>query len=125
MALKCALLSTDAVAVKVLRQTLSTLKFDVELLADNNTAFTSLAQTPYDAVVLDMDGNEEVRPILQKLRTEELNRNSIAIALCKGHDGCTAGLQSGANFALDKPLRADTVNRTLKVAQALMLKNVS
>lgn len=127
MSFKCALLSNDPVVLKLLQPGLNTLKLQVEQLGDAVKAAAELSQVHYDAVVLDLEsgGLDEVAGIITKMRADELNRTSITIALTRGADGYRAGYKSGANFVLDKPLRSDTVAKTLRAAVSLIQKNVS
>ena len=127
MSFKCALLSNDPVVLKLLQPGLSTLKLQVERLGDAEKAAAELGRAHYDAVVLDLESGQvdEVAGIITKMRADELNRSSITIALTRGTDGYRAGYKCGANFVLDKPLRSDTVAKTLRAAMSLIQKNVS
>ena len=126
MAFKCALLSNDPVVLKLLHPGLTGLKVQVEQLGNPEKAAAELSRAHYDAVVLDLESGttDEVAGIITKMRADELNRMSITIALSRGPEGYRAGYRSGANFVLDKPLRSDTVAKTLRAAVSLLQKNV-
>lgn len=125
MSFKCALLSNDPIVLKLLQPGLNTLKLKVEQLGDAAKAAVELSQTHYDAVVLDLESGEDIAGIITRMRTDELNRTSITIALTRGTESYRAGYRSGANFVLDKPLKSDTVAKTLRAAVSLIQKNVS
>ena len=125
MAAKCALLSADPTVMKIIQMALLSLKMDVEVLKDFDAAAARLATSRFDAVVLDLDFDEQVSGLIAKLRTDELNRTSISITLSASREANLAGFKNGANFVLDKPLKSENVSRTMRAAYALIQRNLN
>lgn len=122
MALHALLLSRDPVLLVTLRRLLEEMAVKVEACPSAVVAANLLTHQKFEAFLLDVDDVEGAGELLGAVRHAPLNRSSIVFAVTHRRTSFRAAFEQGANFVLEKPLSIDRAQRSLRVAQALMLR---
>jgi CheY-like chemotaxis protein len=120
MALTALLVSSDLKAVEVLRRILKDLGIEVEHCAEQSVAITKLAQTCFDAILVDCGNEAAASETLAALRKSPHNKATMAIAMADGQSNVRNIFAEGANFVLYKPISSERAKNSLRAARALM-----
>src|SRR5581483_4604154 len=123
MTLESLLLSQDAELVSVIRPTLESLSIDVEICQEARAGADMLRADKFDAVIVDCDDLTGGLALLQGLRQNPSNKNSVAFAILNGKRTTTQeAFGMGANFVLQKPITSLNASRCFHAALNFMLK---
>lgn len=83
-------------------------------------ALDLLWQERFDAVIVDCDAPPNGMELIKVVRLAS-GRTSVLLALVTGETGIKKAFENGANLVLEKPLTAQSVERTLRAARSLMV----
>ncbi len=120
MPLSALLLSEDPDVVDVLRPLLPELGIATDQCAFPDTALRLLNSQKYEAIIVDdeiMGGVE----FMGTLRGLPMTRNAIIFAVIR-YVSVKEAFQSGANFALEKPLTLERAQRSFRAALGLIMR---
>jgi CheY-like chemotaxis protein len=85
-------------------------------------ALSRLQTGKFDAIVVDCTSVPDSTDVLEALRQGRSNRKAIAFAITDDPDESRRAFKAGANFAIEKPITADRVQRSLRAAQGLLVR---
>jgi len=112
------LVSNDSRSVQVLRECLQQFALAVEVCGELQTALRRLEEKKFEAVLIDQQLGEDAQTLAKQLRLSAANRTAVTFAITR--IGSAASLE--ANFAVERPLSAESVMRTLKAAYGLIVR---
>ena len=92
----------------------------VEICLGNNGANRMLRKRKFDAVIVECDSEGRGLDILQQLRADTPNQNTITVGVVDDHLAMKAALATGANFVLSKPISVEDASRILRFTSGLI-----
>ena len=119
--LEALLLTRDPQAVRTVAFTLDALDVDLQACSSVEESLPIINRHRFDTVLVDCDDAAHAPQILQAIRASKVNRNSIVLALLSDQTTVQQAYQIGANFALDKPVSAEQLTRSMRAAQGLIM----
>jgi len=114
------LVTRDPQVVRTIAFTLDSLDIDVQACSSVEESLHIINRHRYDLVLVDCADLAGPLDVLQAIRSSKANRNSIVFALMSGQTTVQQAFKMGANFALDKPVSAEQLTRSLRAAQGLI-----
>jgi CheY-like chemotaxis protein len=122
MALEALVLSRDPQVLDTVGRVLDDANIELQVCSTADEALHVLDQRKYDTLMVDCDDVPGALDVLRQLRKGKANKSCIAFALVNGRTTVSIAFEMGANFALDKPVSAERVTRSVKAAQGLILR---
>ncbi|MGH9501708.1 MAG: PilZ domain-containing protein [Terriglobales bacterium] len=122
MRLESLLLSRDPEVIRVLEPVLEKLSIDVEVCRGVNSGHEIVRTEKFDAVIVDCDDLKGALSVLQDLRKNDSNKNSVTFAILNGSTSTQQAFQMGANFVLQKPISALNARRCFSAAVNFMTR---
>src|SRR5258708_8965877 len=119
MNLKSLLVCSDERAVRVLRNVLSELEIDVECSGDHEGAAKKLAQSSFEAIIIDSKDDPSFG-LLRSVRSGKQNNRAVAIAIIGARTKLQAAFEQGANFVIYEPISTEKAKSSFRAARALM-----
>lgn len=119
--LEAFLLTRDPQAVRTVAFTLDALDINLQACSSVEESLPIINRQHFDTVLVDCDDAASAPHILQAIRASKVNRNSLVLALVSGQTTVQQAFQIGANFALDKPVSAEQLTRSMRAAQGLIM----
>jgi TonB family protein len=123
MSYKCLLFCPDERTARLVTQVLSELEFTVELSNEPFATVKKLAEERFDALVADIQDEQDAALLFKSARNSSLNHSSLAVAVVEGQSGVAKAFRIGANLVLTKPINIEQSKSTLRVARGLLRKN--
>jgi DNA-binding response OmpR family regulator len=117
--LQAVLVSSDTVVVNSMSESLEKLGITAAVYRDTSAALRTLSSQKTDAFVVDREADPELS-VLKAMRNSSSSRFAVGFAICS--HSSAKGAFSVADFVIDKPLALHRVNRTMKAAYRIMLK---
>ena len=121
MELRSLLLSQDQPMIDVLQRALLDLGIGVEVYSTADWAQEDLADSKFDAVIVDCDVAGAPN-LLKTIRGTATNGRTLAFAIVPDDETLQQALASGANLALEKPISVDRARSSLRAAYGLIMQ---
>jgi uncharacterized protein (TIGR02266 family) len=121
MELRSLLLSQDQPMIDVVQRALLDLGIGVEVYSTADWAREDLADSKFDAVILDCEV-AGAPTLLQMIRGTANNGRTLAFAIVPDTEALHEALASGANLALQKPISVDRARSSLRAAYGLIMQ---
>jgi len=118
--MQAVLVSSDPVVVNSVSESLEKLGIAAAVYRETSAAIGTLSSQKTDAFLVDRELDPELS-VLKAMRHSTSSRNAVAFAICS-QDSSAKGAFRVADFVMDKPLATHRVNRTMKAAYGIMLK---
>src|SRR5580692_2382302 len=116
------LVSNDAATIEQLGESMRQLAMSPEICPDVHTALGLLDQRKFEAIMIDLQIGGEASAVLDKVRLSPSNRTAVIFTI-SGNDAETASaFKAGSNFVLSRPLSLTSIDRSLKVAYGLIVR---
>jgi ActR/RegA family two-component response regulator len=116
------LVSNDAVTIRQVGESMRQLAMSPDICADIPTAFDLLLKQKFDAVVVDLQLGNEARKVLEKVRLSPANRTAVLFAISATDEETASAFKDGSNFVFRRPLSYTSIDRTLRVAYGLIVR---
>jgi len=116
------LVSNDAVTIKQLSESVQQLAMSREVCVEVPAALVLLNQRKFDAVLVDLQLGGEANAVLEKVRCSPSNRTAVIFAVSDSDGETVSAFKAGSNFVLRRPLSATSIDRQLKAAYGLILR---
>src|SRR5262245_49708323 len=116
MAFDCLVLCDELEALRVLCKALDDAEINRDICTELEEAASLLNHRKYEAVIVDCEGIEGGTSFLNVIRHSASNNRVSVFALISGENGVPRSFDSGATFALTKPLSYEAVARSLRAA---------
>lgn len=123
MAFQALLFCPDEKIAAIVTQVLGELEFGVVPCAEPFAAVKRLMAERFDAVVVDLDNEQNAALLFKSARGSASNQNALAVAVVEGQAGVAKAFRLGANLVLTKPVNVEQAKGTLRVARGLLKKN--
>ncbi len=119
MELRALLFSSDGSSTATLCHVLTDLSIQAEICSDRVTAIARIASEKYDAIIVDLDLEEDATLLLKSAR--EQKAQGLNLALVPDDAAVARALQHGANSVIQKPIDTTEARETLSTARDLIL----
>jgi CheY-like chemotaxis protein len=116
------LVSDDASVVKQLTESMLDLAMSAEVCSDVNQALGLLNRTKFEAVVVDLNLGPQAKMAVEKVRASRSNRTAVLFAISSSDEETASAFRDGCSFVLKRPLSPSLVDRTLRVAYGLIVR---
>lgn len=114
--------SNDAVTVAQLNESMGKLAMFPEICAEIPTALGLLSSRKFEAVMVDFKLGAQGKAIIEKIRLSPSNRTAVIFAISDTDTETAAAYKAGSNFVLRRPLFPNAIDRNLKVAYGLIVR---
>ena len=121
-ALSCLALTRDDALLDTLRQVFDAEHCACEFTRVEMTGDQRLREKRFDLVLVDCDDLDAGLAVLSRVRDSRPNANTVIAAIVNGTTSTATAAGLGANFALEKPLSADSVRWLLRNTADLVAK---
>jgi two-component system, chemotaxis family, chemotaxis protein CheY len=116
------LVCKDAVTIKQLSGSLQQLALSPEVCNDGSAALALLNQNKFDAVVVDLQLGAQANAILERIRLSAWNRTAVLFTITDTDAETASAFKAGSSFVLKRPLSLAAIDRSLKVAYGLIVR---
>jgi ActR/RegA family two-component response regulator len=114
--------SNDAAAIKHLSASMQQLAMSPEVCFEVSTALGLLNRRKFEAVVVDLQLGDQAKAVLEKIRLAPANRTAVLFSISDGDAETAVAFKAGSNFVLRRPLSRASIDRSLKVAYGLIVR---
>src|SRR5580692_163827 len=116
------LVSNDAATIEQLRESMRQLAMSPEICADVHIALHLLDQRKFEAVMVDLQVGGQASRILEKVRLSPSNRTAVLFTISSTDAETASAFKAGSHFVLTRPLSPASIDRNLKVAYGLIVR---
>jgi hypothetical protein len=116
------LVSNDAVTIRQVAESMRQLAMSPDICSDIPAAFDLLIQQKFDAVIVDLQLGSDARKVLEKVRLSPANRTAVLFAISATDEETASAFKDGSNFVFRRPLSYTSIDRTLRVAYGLIVR---
>ena len=114
--------SNDAVTIAQLSESMQKLAMSPEVCPEVGTALGLLSRRKFEAVVVDLQLGAQANSVIERVRQSPANRTAVIFTICDSDAETASAFKAGSNFVLRRPLSPATVDRNLKVAYGLIVR---
>jgi CheY-like chemotaxis protein len=116
------LVSNDAATIKQLSASMEQLAMSPEVCFEVPAALGLLSQRKFEAVIVDLRLGDQARAVLEKIRLSPANRTAVLFTISDSDAENAVAFKAGSNFVLRRPLSPAAIDRSLKVAYGLIVR---
>ena len=114
--------SNDASAIEHLSVSMQQLAMSAEVCFEVSAAQSLLNQRKFEAVIVDLQLGDQAKAVLEKIRLSPANRTAVLFTISDSDSETAVAFKAGSNFVLRRPLSQAEVDRSLKVAYGLIVR---
>jgi len=115
-------LCSDEKALDAVSHVLSELEITFEQFHDIAFAAKRLTVQAFDLLVIDCDQQDDAARLLDSVRSSDLNRGAMTVAVVDGKAGVPIAFRLGAELVIPKPVSLEQARSTLRTAVAMYRK---
>jgi DNA-binding response OmpR family regulator len=115
------LVSRDAIASRQVTDAMQQLALSVEVCVDISAVADRLSRNKFEAVVIDLALDQGL-VCLERVRSSATNRTAVIFTLTSSNQETAHALNQGSSFVLQRPLTAESIGHTLKVAYGFIVR---
>ncbi|MGC1434504.1 MAG: PilZ domain-containing protein [Terriglobales bacterium] len=116
------LVSNDAATIGQLSESMRQLAMSPEICEDVQAALGLVDQRKYEAVMVDLQVGGQASAVLEKVRRSRSNRTAVLFTISSTDAETASAFKAGSNFVLMRPLSPASIDRNLKVAYGLIVR---
>ncbi len=116
------IVSGDLAASRQISEAMQENGLSVEASGDLSLASDRVSRRKFEAIVVDFSFGHKTADFLQQLRNSASNRTAVTFALTNDQEDTSLALKQGFGFVLERPLTAESVAHTLKVAYGMIMR---
>jgi ActR/RegA family two-component response regulator len=116
------LVSNDAATIKQLSASMQQLAMSPEVSFELSAALDLLSRRKFEAVIVDFQLGDQAVGVLKKIRLSPANRTAVLFAISDSDAETAVAFKAGTNFVLTRPLSTAAIDRSLKVAYGLIVR---
>jgi ActR/RegA family two-component response regulator len=116
------LVSDDAGTIKQLSASMQQLAMVPEVCVEVGAALGLLNRRKFEAVIVDLQLGGQANAVLEKVRLSPANRTAVIFAISDSDAETAGAFKDGSNFVLRRPLSPASIDRSLKVAYGLIVR---
>lgn len=120
MAVQSLVLCRDPEVLRALCPLLFEMDMGVEICLGSNGATRMLRKRRFDAVIVECGADGSGLEVLQELRADSPNQNTIAVGVVDDPKAMQAAFANGANFVLSKPISVEDASRILRFTSGII-----
>lgn len=114
--------SNDVATIKQVSESLRQFAMSPETCSEVHVALERLDRQKFDSVIVDFRLGDQAMTILEKAHASRSNRTAVRFAISGSDEATAAAFKGGANFVLRRPLSFTTIDRTLRAAYGLIVR---
>lgn len=114
--------SNDKITIAQLNESMAKLAMSPEICMEVPTALGLLNSRKFEAVTVDFKLGTQGNAIIEKIRLSPSNRTAVIFAISDSDSETAAAYKAGSNFVLRRPLTSDSIDRNMKVAYGLIVR---
>jgi ActR/RegA family two-component response regulator len=118
------LVSNDADAIRQVSESATQLAISLEVCTEPSAVVRRLGQSKFEAVIVDLELGRQGYSILEQVRASQRNRTAVTFIITSSIQEGTSALKTGSNFVLQRPLSADSIDRTFRAAYGLIVREL-
>lgn len=115
-------ISNDAATINQLGASMQQLAMSPEVSSEIPAALELLSHRKFEAVVVDFQLGDQSKAVLEKIRQSSSNRTAVLFTISDSDAETAAAFKAGTNFVLRRPLSRVSIDRSLKVAYGLIVR---
>ncbi|HEX8815824.1 MAG TPA: PilZ domain-containing protein [Terriglobales bacterium] len=116
------LVSGDQTAVRQVKASAAQLGISVEPCTDCTQAAYLLNHRKFEAVIVDIGDRQENYSVLEQVRASTSNPTAVTFVITAG--AANPATRTGSNFVLQRPLTEEAIDRTLRAAYGLIVREL-
>jgi PilZ domain len=116
------LVSADPVAIQQFSFALRELSITPDACTDATSASPLLKRRKFDAVIVDLQLGEQYERILDQVHLSSSNRTAVTFGISDTDAEITSAFRKKSQFVFERPLSAQSIQKTLKPAYGLILR---
>jgi hypothetical protein len=116
------LVSRDPTTIEQITDAMERLAVATEVCVDVASALHVLSTKKFDAVMVDFELGDAAPGVLGETRLSASNRTAPTLAIIKSKSELPLAYCAGSNFVLERPLSAQSLDRTLSVGYGLIVR---
>ena len=116
--------SNDADAIRQLGESAAHLAISLEVCSEPSEAVRLLGHRKFEAVIVDLELGRQGYSILEQVRVSQRNRTAVTFIITSSNPEATSASKTGSNFVLQRPLSADSIDRTFRAAYGLIVREL-
>jgi CheY-like chemotaxis protein len=93
-----------------------------EVCTGELAALALLNRKKFDAVIVDLQLGQDAIKLLEEVRSSRSNRTAVLLAITDSDAETAEAFKGGSNFVLRRPLSYTSIDRTLRVAYGLIVR---
>ena len=114
--------SNDAATIKQLSASMQQLAMSPEVCFEVPPALGLLNRRKFEAVIVDLQLGDQAKAVLEKIRLSPSNRTAVIFTISDSDAETAVAFKAGSNFVLRRPLSLASIDRSLKVAYGLIVR---
>jgi len=114
--------SNDAASIELLSASMQQLAMSPEVSFEVPTALDLLNRRKFDAVIVDLQLGGQAKEVLEKIRLSPSNRTAVLFTISDSDADTAVAFKAGTNFVLRRPLSLASIDRSLKIAYGLIVR---
>jgi len=116
------LISDDEVTIQQITESTRQFAISLEVRGELAAALQQLKSQKFEAVIVDFRRRGRAETILEEIPLTPSNASAVTFAISDNKEETTEAFNAGSRFVLERPLSADSINRTMKVAYGLIVR---
>jgi CheY-like chemotaxis protein len=116
------IVSRDFVASRYIGDSMQQNGLSVENSVDLSAASERLSRRKFEAIVVDLSFGHSAVYFMQQIRNSPSNRTVVTFAITNDQEDISLALKHGFSFVLERPLTAESIANTLKVAYGMIVR---
>ena|SRR5271166_3943355 len=116
------LVSNDAATIKQISASMQQLAMPPEVCFEVPLALDLLNRRKFEAVIVDLQLGGQAKTVLEKIRMSPSNRTAVLFTISDSDADTAVAFKAGTNFVLRRPLSLASLDRSLKVAYGLIVR---
>ncbi len=116
------LVSADGATIQQLTAAMQSLALLPEVCVDASAAFVQLQQRKFEAIIVDCLLGGMAKSIMEQVQRSPSNRSAVTFMICDDPQESGLAFELGSRFTLMRPLTFDSIQRTLKIAYGLIVR---
>ena len=116
------LVSSDPATIQQVSLALQDFSISPDTCQDAASAGLLLKSRKFDAVIVDLQLGGQSGQILDEVRLSSSNQTAVTFGISDRNAGATASFRKKSQFVFERPLTPQSINKTLKPAYGLILR---
>jgi CheY-like chemotaxis protein len=116
------LVSDDEATIQQLTESTRQFAISLEVRGELAAALQQLKSQKFEAIIVDFRRRGLAQTILEEIPLTPSNASAITFGISDNKEETAEAFNAGSRFVLERPLSADSINRTMKVAYGLIVR---